>query len=57
MNPIKIFAGSFGGPTSYENPFYVSPNQVRGFHVNLDFSGASCVLNEIFVLRPIPVSS
>lgn len=29
MNPIKIFAGSFGGPTLYENPFYVSPNQIR----------------------------
>lgn len=29
MNPIKIFGGSFGGPTLYENPFYVSPNQVR----------------------------
>lgn len=28
MNPIKIFGGSFGGPTLYENPFYVSPNQV-----------------------------
>ncbi|KAK4778942.1 hypothetical protein SAY86_006470 [Trapa natans] len=29
MNPIKIFGGSFGGPTLYENPFYVSPNQIR----------------------------
>ncbi|XP_019149710.1 PREDICTED: ribosome biogenesis protein BRX1-like [Ipomoea nil] len=29
LNPIKIFGGSFGGPTLYENPFYVSPNQVR----------------------------
>ncbi|MBA0776848.1 hypothetical protein Gotri_011790 [Gossypium trilobum] len=29
LNPIKIFAGSFGGPTLYENPFYVSPNQIR----------------------------
>ena len=28
LNPIKIFGGSFGGPTLYENPFYVSPNQV-----------------------------
>ena len=28
MNPIKIFSGSFGGQTLYENPFYVSPNLV-----------------------------
>lgn len=28
LNPIKIFSGSFGGPTLYENPFYVSPNTV-----------------------------
>ncbi|RWR77230.1 Brix domain-containing protein [Cinnamomum micranthum f. kanehirae] len=29
LNPIKIFGGSFGGPTLYVNPFYVSPNQIR----------------------------
>ncbi|XP_051123654.1 ribosome biogenesis protein BRX1 homolog 1-like [Andrographis paniculata] len=29
LNPIKVFGGSFGGPTLYENPFYVSPNQIR----------------------------
>ncbi|KAG7953649.1 hypothetical protein I3843_12G119800 [Carya illinoinensis] len=29
LNPIKIFSGSFGGPTLYENPFYISPNQIR----------------------------
>ncbi|KAJ6770450.1 RIBOSOME BIOGENESIS PROTEIN BRIX [Salix purpurea] len=29
LNPIKIFAGSFGGPTLYENPFFISPNQIR----------------------------
>jgi len=28
LNPIKIFEGSFGGPTLYENPFYISPNKV-----------------------------
>ncbi|KAJ2348954.1 Ribosome biogenesis protein brx1 [Coemansia erecta] len=27
--PIRIFEGSFGGPTLYENPRYVSPNSVR----------------------------
>ncbi|KAG2426956.1 hypothetical protein HXX76_012741 [Chlamydomonas incerta] len=29
LNPIKIFAGSFGGATLYDNPEYVSPNAVR----------------------------
>ena len=29
FNPIKIFAGSFGGPVLYDNPTYVSPNRVR----------------------------
>ncbi|KAG6422080.1 hypothetical protein SASPL_118643 [Salvia splendens] len=29
LNPIKLFSGSFGGPTLYENPFYVSPNTIR----------------------------
>ena len=29
LQPIKIFAGSFGGPVLYENPAYVSPNKVR----------------------------
>ena len=28
LNPIKIFDGSFGGRTLYENPSYVSPNAV-----------------------------
>ncbi|KAJ2849082.1 Ribosome biogenesis protein brx1 [Coemansia brasiliensis] len=27
--PIRIFEGSFGGPTLYENPRYISPNSVR----------------------------
>ncbi|KAL0915267.1 hypothetical protein M5K25_015670 [Dendrobium thyrsiflorum] len=29
LNPIKIFGGSFGGPTLYSNPLYISPNQIR----------------------------
>jgi len=29
LNPIKIFAGSFGGATVFENPTFVSPNEVR----------------------------
>ena len=29
MTPIRIFEGSFGGPTLYENADFVSPNAVR----------------------------
>lgn len=29
LTPIRIFSGSFGGPTLYQNPEYVSPNLVR----------------------------
>ncbi|PWN26245.1 Brix-domain-containing protein [Jaminaea rosea] len=29
MTPIRIFEGSFGGATLYENPEYISPNAVR----------------------------
>ena len=29
LQPIKIFAGSFGGRVLYDNPAYVSPNAVR----------------------------
>jgi len=29
LNPIKIFAGSMGGATLWENPHYVSPNTLR----------------------------
>jgi ribosome biogenesis protein BRX1 len=29
MNLIKIFAGSFGGRTLYENPKYQTPNAYR----------------------------
>ncbi|XP_074850421.1 ribosome biogenesis protein BRX1 homolog [Carettochelys insculpta] len=29
LNLIKIFQGSFGGPTLYENPHYQSPNMQR----------------------------
>lgn len=28
LNPIRIFEGSFGGPTLFQNPHYVSPNDV-----------------------------
>jgi len=29
MNPIRIFGGSFGGMTLWENAAYVSPNTQR----------------------------
>ncbi|KAI7819116.1 Brix domain-containing protein, partial [Kickxella alabastrina] len=29
LNTIRIFEGSFGGPTLYENPKYISPNVMR----------------------------
>ncbi|XP_023684510.1 ribosome biogenesis protein BRX1 homolog [Paramormyrops kingsleyae] len=29
LNPIKLFQGSFGGPTLYENPHFQSPNMHR----------------------------
>jgi len=29
LNPIRIFEGSFGGPTLFDNPDYVSPNKLR----------------------------
>ncbi|RUS85615.1 hypothetical protein EGW08_006627 [Elysia chlorotica] len=29
LNPIRIFAGSFGGATLYQNPHYISPNDYR----------------------------
>lgn len=28
LNPIRIFKGSFGGPTLYKNEFFISPNLV-----------------------------
>ncbi len=28
LNPVKIFDGSFGGATIYDNPQYTSPNAV-----------------------------
>lgn len=29
LNPIRVFGGSFGGPTLYQNPNFVSPNEYR----------------------------
>jgi len=29
LNPIRIFRGSFGGQTLYQNTDYVSPNEIR----------------------------
>jgi len=43
LNPVRIFGGSFGGPTLWENPNYVSPNQVR--------SQAKSAKNSLYVNR------
>lgn len=29
LEPIRIFRGSFGGQTLFQNPDFVSPNEVR----------------------------
>eukprot|EP00934_Nitzschia_sp_Nitz4_P007908 Nitzschia sp. Nitz4//scaffold112_size70979//26430//27603//NITZ4_005900-RA/size70979-augustus-gene-0.92-mRNA-1//-1//CDS//3329533259//7898//frame0 len=29
LNPIRIFRGSFGGQTLFQNPSFVSPNEIR----------------------------
>ena len=29
LNPIRIFRGAFGGQTLFQNPDYVSPNEIR----------------------------
>jgi ribosome biogenesis protein BRX1 len=29
LDPIRIFRGSFGGQTLYQNPAFISPNEVR----------------------------
>lgn len=29
LDPIRIMGGSFGGPTLYQNPFYMSPTALR----------------------------
>mgnify|MGYP007125033798 FL=1 len=29
LNPVRMFGGAFGGPTVWENPAFVSPNEVR----------------------------
>jgi hypothetical protein len=44
LNPVRIFDGSFGGRTLYENPAYVSPNAV-GVAAG-DNGGVCCMLKE-----------
>lgn len=56
LNPIKIFGGSFGGPTLYENPFYVAPNQVRFIPMSRDSFffmpvAASPMSKDLYILR------
>lgn len=38
LNPIKIFDGSFGGATLWENPHYVSPGAVRIISLSISIS-------------------
>mmetsp|Transcript_9885 Transcript_9885/g.14470 ORF Transcript_9885/g.14470 Transcript_9885/m.14470 type:complete len:101 (+) Transcript_9885:56-358(+) len=33
MNPIRIFSGSFGGQTLYQNEDFVSPNDIRSMQM------------------------
>jgi ribosome biogenesis protein BRX1 len=35
MNPIRIFGGSFGGQTLYQNEDFVSPNEMRSQRLKL----------------------
>ncbi len=46
LQPIKIFAGSFGGPVLYENPSYVSPNKVYALEAHpCTASSGQCFTN------------
>ena len=36
LNLVKIFEGSFGGPTLFDNPHYQSPNQVSSFLLSVE---------------------
>ena len=37
LNLIRIFDGSFGGPTIFENPKYTSPNEVKIYRISKPF--------------------
>lgn len=47
LNPIKVFNGSFGGETIWENPNYVTPNAVV-LNINLNCLKA----NTLFLVSP-----
>jgi hypothetical protein len=47
LNPIKVFNGSFGGETMWENPNYVTPNAVV-LNINLNCLKA----NTLFLVSP-----
>ena len=32
LNPIRIFRGSFGGQSLFQNPEFISPNELRAMH-------------------------
>jgi hypothetical protein len=47
LNPIKVFNGSFGGETMWENTNYVTPNAVV-LNINLNCLKA----NTLFLVSP-----
>lgn len=51
LNLIKIFQGSFGGPTLYENPGFQSPNMVKSSSCLFTF--LSTLLNCLLCLHLI----
>ena len=46
LNLIKVFEGSFGGATLYENPNYITPNAVS----NLIVKQKQCVIGVAMAL-------
>ena len=47
LNLIRVFEGSFGGSTLYENPHYQSPNEVNGTQDNYHAFLVCCISNTI----------
>lgn len=43
LNIIKLFQGSFGGPTLYENPGFKSPNMVKSSACYVRFQASDVI--------------
>jgi ribosome biogenesis protein BRX1 len=62
LNPIRVFAGSFGGPTLYENSAFVSPNAIRSARKKAaagrykSKTGAEAKRREHVAANPVPRS-